>query len=544
MKNYSVIPTAIALLLATSTSTIGQERIKYQPAPTQITTPENVETRLGTLSFPTGYPTEDTAQKLSDEMLYLHGIESFTNSIQGVSMWALRKGFAKHGINDNEFIIFPEMMDSKSLFLTANADTYYFWGNINLKNGPMVVETPPDTLGIFDDFWFRYISDFGLPGPDRGMGGKYLLVPPGYDGELPTGVYNVLHSRTYLVTVLGRAFLEDNSPAKAIKDVEDYLKVYKYVPGGIGTTIANYLEGKASLGPTVKEPKNLARLVDGTGLEINTIPPNDFGHYVFLDEMVQYNPASALDAELAGQFAAIGIVKGKKFDPSAKDKAILERAIEVANGVARMHGLAAGPRSQMRAYEDSAWWNMLFAGGYNFTTPPPNILADGSVKQIPTDGAIKLSNRTSFFYTATGITPAMCMRLTGIGSQYLLANVDSKSKPFDGSKTYKLELPANIPARKFWSMTLYDNQTRSMLQTDQRWPRAGSQSFPSPAAEQNEDGSTTLWFGPEKPVDVPEGNFLMTDPEKGWFCMLRFYFPEKSFFDKSWRPSEVEEVQF
>lgn len=147
------------------------------------------------------------------------------------------------------------------------------------------------------------------------------------------------------------------------------------------------------------------------------------------------------------------------------------------------------------------------------------------------------------FYTATGITPAMCMRLIGIGSQYLIANVDANGKPFDGSKTYKLELPANIPARKFWSITLYDNQSRSMLQTDQRWPRAGSQSFPSPAAEQNKDGSTTLYFGPEKPADVPEGNFVMTDPGKGWFSILRFYFPEKSFFDKSWRPGEIKLVK-
>ena len=346
-----------------------------------------------------------------------------------------------------------------------------------------------------------------------------------------------------LVTALGRAFLVDNSPAQAIKDVEERLKVYKYVPGGIGTKIADYLDGKAALGPTVKEPKNLVRLVDGTGLEINTIPPNDFGHYEFLNEMVQFNPVDGLDPELAGQFAAIGIVKGKEFKPDARTKKILEKAITVANGMARMDGLAAAPGGQMRYYEGSAWWNMLFDGGYNFLTPPPEINADGSIQKYPSDGARKLSNRTSFFYTATGITPAMCMRLTGIGSQYLIGNIDSRGRAFDGAKTYKLELPANIPARKFWSMTLYDNQTRSMLQTDQRWPRAGSQSFPSPAAEENKDGSTTLWFGPEKPADVPDGNFLMTDPKKGWFCMLRFYFPEKSFFDRSWRPSEVEEVK-
>jgi len=535
-----ILGMALVVLCATS---FAQSR-EYAPIPKEITTPDKVKTKqLGTLSFPNGYPTENTAEKLMDEMLYVHGIEAFVNSIQGVSLWALRKGFAEYGIMDNDFAVWPEMLDSKTLLLTANADTYYFWGNINLKDGPLVVETPPNTLGIFDDFWFNYISDFGLPGPDRGMGGKYLLVPPGYDGELPTGVYNVLHSRTYLVTVLGRAFLEDNSPQASIESVEKSLKVYRYSPGGIGTTIASYLDGEAKLGGVEAEPKNLARIIDATGMEINTIPPNDFGHYEFLNDMVQFNPAGALDAEIAGQFAAIGIVKGKEFNLDEKSRGILEESIKVANGVGRTYGMAAGPGGQFRYYENSAWWNMLFEGGYDFKTPPPKILADGSVEAYATDGARKLRNRTSMFYTATGITPAMCMRLVGIGSQYLIGNLDANSKALDGAKTYKLELPANIPARKFWSITLYDNQSRSMLQTDQRWPRAGSQSFPSPAAEQNADGSTTLWFGPKKPIDVPEGNFVMTNPDKGWFSILRFYFPEKSFFDKTWRAGEVELVK-
>ena len=535
-----ILGMALVVLCATS---FAQSR-EYAPIPKEITTPDKVKTKqLGTLSFPNGYPTENTAEKLMDEMLYVHGIEAFVNSIQGVSLWALRKGFAEYGIMDNDFAVWPEMLDSKTLLLTANADTYYFWGNINLKDGPLVVETPPNTLGIFDDFWFNYISDFGLPGPDRGMGGKYLLVPPGYDGELPTGVYNVLHSRTYLVTVLGRAFLEDNSPQASIESVEKSLKVYRYSPGGIGTTIASYLDGEAKLGGVEAEPKNLARIIDATGMEINTIPPNDFGHYEFLNDMVQFNPAGALDAEIAGQFAAIGIVKGKEFNLDEKSRGILEESIKVANGVGRTYGMAAGPGGQFRYYENSAWWNMLFEGGYDFKTPPPKILVDGSVEAYATDGARKLRNRTSMFYTATGITPAMCMRLVGIGSQYLIGNLDANGKALDGAKTYKLELPANIPARKFWSITLYDNQSRSMLQTDQRWPRAGSQSFPSPAAEQNADGSTTLWFGPKKPIDVPEGNFVMTNPDKGWFSILRFYFPEKSFFDKTWRAGEVELVK-
>ncbi|MCP4900236.1 MAG: DUF1254 domain-containing protein, partial [bacterium] len=177
-----------------------------------------------------------------------------------------------------------------------------------------------------------------------------------------------------------------------------------------------------------------------------------------------------------------------------------------------------------------------------FLNPPPAITKEG-VKPSLNKGARRLHSRTSFFYTATGITPAMCMLLTNAGSQYLIANVDKNGEPFDGSKTYKLVLPKNIPAARFWSLTVYDNQSRSMLQTPQRFPRAGSQSYPSPAAVAGSDGSTTIYVGPEQPEDVAEGNWIQTDPKKGWFIMLRLYSPLQSFFDKTWRPSEIELVK-
>ena len=136
----------------------------------------------------------------------------------------------------------------------------------------------------------------------------------------------------------------------------------------------------------------------------------------------------------------------------------------------------------------------------------------------------------------------MVMRLPDVGSQYLFGILDASGEPFDGGKTYKVKLPANIPAAKFWSLTLYDNETRSMLQTEQRFPRAGSQSFPSPAAVASEDGSTTVYFAPSKPGGAEEGNWIKTVPGKGWFTILRLYSPLEPFFTKEWRPSEVELV--
>ncbi len=184
---------------------------------------------------------------------------------------------------------------------------------------------------------------------------------------------------------------------------------------------------------------------------------------------------------------------------------------------------------------------MLWVGGYTFETPPPLVTKEG-IKPLPATGVRKLHSRTSFLYAATGVTPAMCMRLTGIGSQYLMATQDADGELLDGAKTYRMTLPPDIPAARFWSVTLYDNETRSMLETPQRFPRAGSQSYPTPAATANDDGSTTITFGPEQPDDSPDGNWIQTTEGKGWFPILRLYSPLAPFFDKSWRPSEIESL--
>ena len=170
------------------------------------------------------------------------------------------------------------------------------------------------------------------------------------------------------------------------------------------------------------------------------------------------------------------------------------------------------------------------------------VSATGAITVNSPTGARALNARTAFFFAATYITPAMCMRLTDIGSQYLGAFADANGEYFDGGKTYKMTLPPNVPAEKFWSLTLYDNQTRSMLDTPQRYPRAGSQSYPTPAAEPNPDGSTTVYFAPKQPDGVKPGNWIQTTPSKGWSALLRFYSPLEPFFTKEWRPSEIELV--
>src|SRR5262245_16295665 len=504
-----------------------------------ISTPDKVETRLGTLQFNDGAPNAETVAKIYDNLDFTHAFETFVNTFQGVNMEAIRKGFLSIGVKDNEILVFSKLMDAKSLFLTANADTVYFVGFIDLTTGPMVLETPPDALGTLDDYWWRWVIDFGAPGPDRGQGGKYLILPRDYNGPLPQGGYYVARSRTTRVLILGRMFLVNNDPNPATELIKSRTKIYPYEPGGSGTSIAEFLSGDAKLARITPPPPTVFH--EGSGVVMNTIPPNDYSFYEMLNEVVQREPATALDPELMGPLAAIGIIKSKPFAPDDRMKKILTEALALANATSR--GLFMKPRDpDWYYYTGSAWWNMLFVSGYEFETPIPLITTDGA-KPFPPTGYRTLNARTSFFYSVTGITPAMAMRVTGIGLQYLLAFLDAEKNFFDGAKTYKVTLPKGIPAEKFWSLTLYDNQTRSMLDTPQRYPRAGSQSYPSPATQPNADGSTTVYFGPAQPASVQRGNWIQTMPGKGWFTILRLYSPLEPFFTKEWRPSEIELVK-
>jgi len=507
---------------------------------TSISTPERLDSRLGTLEFVDGVPSGETAERVYDQLDFVHGLNVFLDAFAGASTYAIRKGFHDVGLEDNSILIFSELMGSESLFLTANADTVYFVGIVDLTSGPMVVETPPQALGLFDDMWFQWIVDFGLSGPDRGEGGRFLLVPPGYDGPLPDSGYHVGHSRTTRVLLLGRSFLTDDDPAPTVETIRRTLKLYPYARGGFGTSVGTLLGGHVQ--PDPPAPILETTFVEGSGKAFNTIPPSDFGFFELLNELVQEEPAGSGDIELMGQLAAIGIVKGEPFEPDERMRRILEDAAAVGSAASR--ALIFEPRaSEGFAYYDdrSAWQLPLWVGGYSFETPPPLVTMEG-IKPLPPTGARTLNSRTAFFYTYTGITPAMCMRLTGLGSQYIIATKDADGARLDGGQTYRVTLPPDIPAARFWSLTAYDNETRSMLQTPQRFPRAGSQSYPTPAATANDDGITTITFGPERPSDSPEGNWIQTTEGKGWFPILRLYSPLESYFDKSWRPSEIEVV--
>jgi hypothetical protein len=441
-----------------------------------ISTPDVIDSRLGRLEFRDGAPAEATAALLYDHLDFMHGVEAFIEGFPGASLVAVRDGFLSIGVEDNDLLIFSELMDSASLFLTANCDTVYFVGCIDLNDGPMVLEVPPfgppsGILGTIDDMWFRWVTDFGVSGPDRAQGGRYLIIGPGYDGSLPEGGFHVSHSRASRVLLLGRAFMIDNDPAPAVKVIRDGVRIYPYVPGGEGTPVSTFLAGGTRLARPA--PKSETRFIEGSGKAFNTIPPNDFSYWETIDRLVQQEPAGAGDPDTLGLLASIGIVKGKPFDPDERMPKILEEAVVVGNATARTVSFAPREEEGWAFYPGSAWFNMLFAGGYEFLDPPPQITAEGVIPSA-SDGARELNARIAFFYPYTGITPAMCMRLPGIGSQYLIAMRDSNGQYLDGDRSYRLTLPTDIPESRFWSVLAYDRQTRSMLQTDNPSPTSAA----------------------------------------------------------------------
>ena len=540
---FHIVPGVFActLVLTNAYATDMPKTMMTKAIPAEITTPDKVETRIGTLEFKDGAPSVETARKVYDTMDFTRALNVFNNSFRGASAYAIRQGFLSIGAEENTVVLFSDLMDAKSLFLTANADTVYYLAVVDLTKGPMVIEQPPKGLGTINDMWFSWIIDIGFPGPDRGHGGKYLIVPPGYDGPLPDSGFHVARSRTTRVLYAARAFLTDNDPKPTVELIKKTIKIYPYTPGGYGTSIATALAGNVRI--AANPPIPATKFVEASGKSFNTIPPNDFSFFEMINANVQQEPADSYDTELAGQLAAIGIVKGKPFKPDARMRKILADAAAVGNAFGRALNWRFSQAHDWAYYPGSHWGNMLWEGGYNFETPPPMFTREGVFKPLPPTGARTLDSRTAFYYAYTLDSPGMIMRIPGVGSQYLMGFLDADGNPFDGARTYKVTLPPNIPAGKFWSLTLYDSQSRSMLDTPQRYPRAGSQSYPSPAAEANTDGSTTVYFGHMQPKGVKRGNWIQTVPGKGWFTILRLYSPLETFFTKQWRPSEIELVK-
>jgi hypothetical protein len=505
MRAYVIAATAGLFSILSGPALAQSTTPKYSAdVPAWITTPDSVNTRIGTLRFHNGVPDEQTVKLVYDQLDFSRGVEAFLTGIPATSVRAACNGLEQVGVKPNQGIgITGDLMDARSLFLTANTTTVYVFSCLDLNNGPAVFQVPSGVLGPVDDAYFRWVTDIGLTGPDAGKGGKYLFVPPGYSGDLPSEGYFIAKPRTNTLLVFFRAFVKNGDIAAAVQHVKDGANVYPlYATSETG------------------EPPR-AEFINTSGLKFNTISANTIRFYDELNEVVQKEPADFVDPDKVGLFAAIGIKKGQPFAPDARMKSILTDAVAVANATARTI-LFASRDERAKFYPDRQWFTAFIGGSYLFQ--------EGAERM--------LDAKTMFFYYATGITPAMAMAKVGSGSAYAAAVRDSQGNPFDGGKNYKVTLPGPIPAKEFWSFVVYDNQTRSLLETDQKL--AGVDST-KPGLKADPDGSVTVWFGPKAPAGHEE-NWVQTMPDKGWNILLRLYGPLEPWFDKSWKPGDIEPV--
>lgn len=470
------------------------------PIPELIQTPDKVKTSIGTLKYFDGFPTKKTSQKLYDYLDLNRGVNVFLNCLPIASLMAMREGYKTVGVTGNVIGIFENLMDSKSLFLTPNTESIYAGAWLDLSNGPVVVESPPNTLGIVDDFWFNYVADMGNAGPDQGRGGRFLFLPPDHEGPVPAMGFHVFKSNTYNNVLIWRGFTVNGDPKPGVENIKKHAKIYPLAQ--------------------IQNPPQ-QKFINLSGVEFSTIHANDYHFFEEVNMAIQDEPAGTGDPEILGLLASIGIIKGQNFNPDDKMKKILSEAASIGNGIARSFIFQTREKSAY-LYEKSSWKTAFIGGSHQFLN----------------DDVRLLDGRAMFFYYATMITPAMVMKMVGTGSQYAMATTDSNRNVLDGSKQYTLHFPKDVPAKDFWSIVVYDNQTRSMLQTDQRFPSLNSERGVKP----NADGSYDIYFGPKAPVGK-ESNWIQTVPGKGWNMILRFYGPLESWFDQTWRPGEIELVK-
>jgi hypothetical protein len=363
--------------------------------PASIMTPDLVDTRIGRLEFFDGFPTEETTRTVYEHLDFLRAVEVFLNFIPASSVEAMRRGNVAMGVSaPNQVMILDELMDSNPLFLTGNTDTVYVSGVLDLgKYGPIVVEIPPRCgPGTVNDAFFRFVIDMGGPGPDRGQGGKYLIVPADYDDDVPEG-YFVGRSPSSSNWLILRGLLVDGRPDAPRKSFEDGLKIYPLSEAG---------------DPPAME------FISVSGKSFNTVHSNDFDFYNELAEVIAREPVDFLDPELRGLAASIGIRKGQAFAPDPRMRAILDDAAAVGNATARAIGFRTrDPEAYL--YDNSAWKAAFVGGDYQWLT-------DGGT------GGRNLDARSMFFYLATVNTPAMAIKMVGLGSQYAFANHDSNGE--------------------------------------------------------------------------------------------------------------------
>ena len=361
--------------VTTSSTAPGTYKMTTPVAP-GVATPDRLETSIGTLHLVDGAPKPDTIEKIYDNLDRSRALQAYMLAIPIVNQAGMRDSLRQFGPDNQTNVIWEGLVDAKTVELTANDNTIYSFIWLDARKGPLVVEIPPKVLGLIDDFWYRRVADVGITGADKGEGGKYLILPPDYAGEVPEG-YFVVRPSTYGTWMPFRSFLVHGSTQPGVASVKKHLKIYH-------------------LADAANPPK--MKFVNASGIPSNFVAPGDYAFWELLDTVIQEEPSDGSDPTTLGLFASTGIQKGKPFNPDDRMKAILTDAANI--GATTAHTLAFKMRETDAFFYPDSQWRLPFFGGYQFEVSP---------------GVANLDGAAFFYYFATGVTPAMAEKMVGKG---------------------------------------------------------------------------------------------------------------------------------
>ena len=462
--------------------------------------PDKVDTRIGTLEFELGMPTKDTVDKLYDARDYQRAVQSYIWALPMVGIYQAHKMQVANSGAGYTDIVFYEGYRAVSVWLTANETTPYIMCLPDLgSTGPLVVDVPAGEIaGMIDDCWERPVSDLGLPGPDKGKGGKYLIVGPGQDADWADADYTV-HSTTNQMLIYYRVIETDPQKADALKKG---VKVYP-------------------LSKKDDPPATRFLNVNETGDLMFQTQPRGMDYWNLLKEAIDGEPVADRDRFFMAMLRPLGLVKGEPFKPDERQTEILTEAALVGEAMAKANSFNKQfPGSKYR--DDAAW----------------DVVIQVDPKQDE-DGWSQIDERAAYTYEATSTSAGMVSQTPGVGSTYLGCYRDKNGHAFDGGKNYHLRVPPNPPASQFWSFTVYENETRTLIANEKQSPGRSSR---SEGLATNADGSVDLYFGPQAPAGK-EDNWMQTVPGRGWFGYVRLYGPLEPYFKREWPLPDIELVK-
>jgi hypothetical protein len=411
---------------------------------------------------------------------------------------------AKAGEGSNKIVYWSRLFDWKNQTLTPNPDSIYFMPFFNTKDvGPVVLEIPPadegSITGSVDDCWQTALEDVGPAGVDKGKGGKYLILPPGHRERVSAG-YITLGSDTFQGYALLRSIVKSGGEADIAKAVAYGKRIKLYPLSQGGNPVAT-------------------QFVDAIDVVYDANIPWDLRFFQSLNRIIQIEPWQTRDKAMIDQLKSIGIEKGKPFNPDAKTQDALKDAVREA------HAWLADK------YENSYFPPAFYGGGHWYVPASPDVIQGMSTffadpEKYPVDS--RGIAYTLGFFSAKHL---------GAGQFYLMTFADKDGHAFDGRNTYRIKIPAKAPVTQYWSATAYDRDTHALIRNMQR----ASRSSQNPELQKNADGSVDIYFGPRTPAGK-ESNWVPTSADGKFEVLFRFYGPEKSLFDKTWRLPDIEKT--